>query len=227
MLAFLERSASRCYTGSLTDLLQILGEFRQTSEAWPRSAKGLGAALRRLAPALRMRGCECKALPKRGASSVGISRSAPIRPRPMLKLRPALSGWSSYNRCRRRQPPLRFIEPPQDMQDMQDMVFRGHYCRRHMSGQPPPPRRCITGGAIYLPPVLFVHGIPELPTENGDTTPAGCWLLSKPHTTPDGGHDNDAPQRRRQRETARETRDGALAGAAPITRYVFSDNYGA
>jgi hypothetical protein len=66
LLAFLERSASRCYTGSLTDLLQILGEFRQTSEAWPRSAKGLGDALRRLAPALRMRGCECKALPKRG-----------------------------------------------------------------------------------------------------------------------------------------------------------------
>jgi len=66
LLAFLERSASRCYTGSLTDLLKILGDLRQTAEAWPRSPKGLGDALRRLAPALRTRGCECKALPKTG-----------------------------------------------------------------------------------------------------------------------------------------------------------------
>ena len=40
--------------------------IRPHGESWPRSPKGLGDALRRLAPALRLIGFECKSLPKIG-----------------------------------------------------------------------------------------------------------------------------------------------------------------
>lgn len=65
LLAFLERTPGG-YAGTLSDLLNRLEVFRPTHEAWPRSAKGLGDALRRLAPAMRLIGFECKALPKTG-----------------------------------------------------------------------------------------------------------------------------------------------------------------
>lgn len=65
LLAFLERNPGG-YTGTLSDLLAQLEGFRSTHEAWPRSAKGLGDALRRLAPSMRMIGFDCKALPKVG-----------------------------------------------------------------------------------------------------------------------------------------------------------------
>ena len=54
------------FNGTLTELLDRLDRHRPHGEAWPRSAKGLGDALRRLAPALRMIGIECKCLPKTG-----------------------------------------------------------------------------------------------------------------------------------------------------------------
>jgi hypothetical protein len=54
------------YRGSLGQLLVLLEPHRPHAEAWPRSPKGLGDALRRLAPALRLVGIECKALPKSG-----------------------------------------------------------------------------------------------------------------------------------------------------------------
>jgi len=65
LLAYLERNPGG-YAGTLSDLLAQLDGFRPTHEAWPRSAKGLGDAMRRLAPALRLIGFDCNALPKIG-----------------------------------------------------------------------------------------------------------------------------------------------------------------
>jgi hypothetical protein len=49
------------------DILAELEHFRpQGTDAWPRSGKGLGDALRRAAPALRTLGIECKSLGKQG-----------------------------------------------------------------------------------------------------------------------------------------------------------------
>ena len=54
------------FNGTLSELLDRLDRYRPHGEAWPRSPKGLGDALRRLAPALRLIGFECKSLPKIG-----------------------------------------------------------------------------------------------------------------------------------------------------------------
>lgn len=54
------------FNGTLSELLDRLDRYRPHGEAWPRTAKGLGDALRRLAPALRLIGFECKSLPKTG-----------------------------------------------------------------------------------------------------------------------------------------------------------------
>lgn len=54
------------FNGTLSELLDRLDRYRPHGEAWPRMPKGLGDALRRLAPALRLIGFECKSLPKTG-----------------------------------------------------------------------------------------------------------------------------------------------------------------
>ena len=54
------------FSDTLSKLLDHLEPYRPHGEAWPKSAKGLGDALRRLAPALRLIGFECKSLPKIG-----------------------------------------------------------------------------------------------------------------------------------------------------------------
>lgn len=54
------------FEGTLSVLLDLLGRYRPNGEAWPKSAKGLGDALRRLAPALRLIGFECKPGKKTG-----------------------------------------------------------------------------------------------------------------------------------------------------------------
>ena len=41
------------FNGTLSELLDRLDRYQPHGESWPRSAKGLGDALRRLAPALR------------------------------------------------------------------------------------------------------------------------------------------------------------------------------
>ena len=56
------------FTCTLTDLLDRLERHKPHGEAWPRSAKGLGDALRRLAPALRMIGFVCKQGEKTGGA---------------------------------------------------------------------------------------------------------------------------------------------------------------
>ena len=54
------------FNGTLSELLERLDRYKPAGEAWPKSAKGLGDALRRLAPALRLIGFECKSLSKTG-----------------------------------------------------------------------------------------------------------------------------------------------------------------
>jgi hypothetical protein len=69
LLAFMEQNPAG-FEGSLTGLLAKLEvyRYRQTHEFWPRSPKGLGDALRRLSPALRLIGFECESLPKIGGA---------------------------------------------------------------------------------------------------------------------------------------------------------------
>ncbi|MGE4124468.1 MAG: hypothetical protein AB7E59_04290 [Pusillimonas sp.] len=59
-------------TAPLKDVLHALETYKpQGTDAWPRSAKGLGDALRRAAPALRSLGIECRSL---GKGSGGVVR---------------------------------------------------------------------------------------------------------------------------------------------------------
>jgi hypothetical protein len=82
LLAFLEQNPAG-YSGCLTDLLSALERYRPIGEAaWPRSAKGLGDALRRLSPALRVIGFECKAMPKTGGVIPWHIYRRPERPKP-------------------------------------------------------------------------------------------------------------------------------------------------
>lgn len=68
LLAFLSNTPSG-WNGVLSDLLTSLDRYRPHGEAyWPRTGKGLGDALRRLAPAMRMIGYECKPEAKTGGT---------------------------------------------------------------------------------------------------------------------------------------------------------------
>ena len=56
---------------SLKDWLEELEQLKPPgTDAWPRSAKGLGDALRRIAPALRHMGIECKSHGKQGSNVI-------------------------------------------------------------------------------------------------------------------------------------------------------------
>ena len=87
--------------GSLSDLLGLLDHYKPAGEAWPKTPKGLGDSLRRLAPGLRQIGIECKSAPK----SHGLIRwticfscngrltpSHPSHPRPPIRHDPPLGG---------------------------------------------------------------------------------------------------------------------------------------
>ena len=64
LLTYLERNPDG-WSGQLIDLLAHLGALKPIGEAnWPKSAKGMGDALRRLSPALRTLGFNCKATQK-------------------------------------------------------------------------------------------------------------------------------------------------------------------
>lgn len=66
LLAYMEQDATGGFEGTLSEMLNRLERYRPQGEAWPRSPKGLGDALRRLAPALRLVGYECRSMPKTG-----------------------------------------------------------------------------------------------------------------------------------------------------------------
>ena len=56
-------------TMTVNGLFQEITEFKPDgTDSWPKSAKGFGDALRRLAPALRQMGIECKSLGKQGGT---------------------------------------------------------------------------------------------------------------------------------------------------------------
>jgi hypothetical protein len=60
LLTYLERNPNG-WRGKLIDLLAYLGSLKPTGESnWPKNAKGLGDTLRRLSPALRTLGFNCK-----------------------------------------------------------------------------------------------------------------------------------------------------------------------
>lgn len=79
------------FNGTLSELLDRLDRYRPHGEAWPRSPKGLGDALRRLAPALRLIGFECKSLPKIGGVIRWhiFSKPQPAEPCPASPASPA------------------------------------------------------------------------------------------------------------------------------------------
>ena len=101
------------FNGTLSELLDRLERYRPHGEAWPRSAKGLGDALRRLAPALRLIGFECKSLPKTG----GVIRwhifpkAQAAEPSPASPARPA-SPASPASPARPEQAPAAPPAPP-------------------------------------------------------------------------------------------------------------------
>jgi phage/plasmid primase-like uncharacterized protein len=84
LVAFLERAPDG-FSGTLSELLERLDRYRTHGEAWPRTPKGLGDVLRRLAPAMRMIGYECKPAPKIG----GVIRWGVLRTNPPADLGPA------------------------------------------------------------------------------------------------------------------------------------------
>jgi len=73
-------------TAPVKEILRTLEQYRPTGcDSWPRSAKGLGDALRRAAPALRQIGIECKPLGKTGGTvkwGIGrkLSKQCPASP---------------------------------------------------------------------------------------------------------------------------------------------------
>jgi hypothetical protein len=73
-------------TASAKEILLTLEQYRPIGcDSWPRSAKGLGDALRRAAPALRQIGIECKSLGKSGGTvkwDIGrkLSKQCPASP---------------------------------------------------------------------------------------------------------------------------------------------------
>jgi hypothetical protein len=78
------------FNGTLSELLDRLDRYRPHGEAWPRTPKGLGDALRRLAPALRLIGFECRSLPKTGGVIRWhiFSRPHPADPSPVSPASP-------------------------------------------------------------------------------------------------------------------------------------------
>lgn len=53
------------WEGTVQGLLEVLGDYRREAEAWPKSARGLADALRRLAPGLRVAGVSVRFNPER------------------------------------------------------------------------------------------------------------------------------------------------------------------
>ena len=125
------------FNGTLSELLDRLERYRPQGEAWPRSAKGLGDALRRLAPALRLIGFECRNLPKTGgvirwhifskpqavdpcpASPVSPDRTVTALPRPEVSSHDAgHAGRSGHRVCS--QDPEKGVPTSQDSAQAED-----------------------------------------------------------------------------------------------------------
>jgi hypothetical protein len=67
LMSFLQTTPNG-WSGNLVELLGKLEQFRPHGEAWPKSAKGLGDQLRRIAPSLRLIGYQCCSDTKSGGN---------------------------------------------------------------------------------------------------------------------------------------------------------------
>jgi phage/plasmid primase-like uncharacterized protein len=65
ILAYLD-DRPQGFEGTIGRLLEVLGDYRQDTESWPKSAKGMGDIFRRIAPALRQIGISAWASERRG-----------------------------------------------------------------------------------------------------------------------------------------------------------------
>ncbi|BAN22374.1 toprim domain-containing protein [Caballeronia insecticola] len=72
MLAYLDANPGG-FEGTIGRLHEVLAGFRQDAESWPKSAKGMGDAFRRLAPALRQIGIAAWASERRGRQGYACS----------------------------------------------------------------------------------------------------------------------------------------------------------
>ena len=65
LIEFLEDSFKQEFSGTIGALYEELNRRTHPEEAWPKSARGLGSALRRLAPSMRVLGYEVEIDEKR------------------------------------------------------------------------------------------------------------------------------------------------------------------
>lgn len=83
VIAWFESRKEQLREDTVGALFKEIEHFRPSgADAWPKSAKGFGDALRRAAPALRTLGIECKSLGKQGGSvkwRIGARRKSPER----------------------------------------------------------------------------------------------------------------------------------------------------
>lgn len=84
LLEWFEARSKREVVLPVKDLMEEVEKFRPANtDAWPKSPKGFGDALRRAAPALRTMGTECRCLGKTGGSvRWKISAKVPVEPSP-------------------------------------------------------------------------------------------------------------------------------------------------
>jgi hypothetical protein len=89
MLAYLDANPQG-WSGRLIDLLAQLSQLKQPGESnWPKSAKGLGDSLRRLAPALRTLGYDCKSQQKTAGTILWEIRPSPTKVQSQCPASPA------------------------------------------------------------------------------------------------------------------------------------------
>jgi phage/plasmid primase-like uncharacterized protein len=79
MLAYLDANPGG-FEGTIGRLHEVLAGFRQDAESWPKSAKGMGDAFRRLAPALRQIGVAAWASERRGMHGYACTLRRVIQP---------------------------------------------------------------------------------------------------------------------------------------------------
>jgi hypothetical protein len=114
--AFLEWFDARCKRGAEMSLKALLIEVEQHkpigAEAWPKTPKGFGDALRRAAPSLRYMGVEVKSLGKVGSTVKWSVRESTIG-----------GFWAEQSReCRASRDAAEKTGKKHDMHDLHDMV---------------------------------------------------------------------------------------------------------
>jgi hypothetical protein len=116
-------------TASAKEILLTLEQYRPTGcDSWPRSAKGLGDALRRAAPALRQIGIECKCLGKVGGTvkwAIGgkLSKQCPASPDVLLDDHPEQDIGTCRTSSRQLSPDTNSTSPDMAFDESDAEVF--------------------------------------------------------------------------------------------------------